>query len=45
MKRTLRTVCEYAREVVTLGLMYMVFFDAIREGDGGRIIVADDSCF
>ena len=31
-------VCEYARDVLTLGLMYMEFADAIREGDGGRIL-------
>lgn len=28
----------YAREVLTLGLFYMEFHDAIREGDGERII-------
>ena len=31
-------VCEYARDVLTLGLLYMEFADAIREGDGGRIL-------
>ena len=30
-------VQEYAREVLTLGLLYMEFVDAIREGDGERI--------
>ena len=27
-------VCEYACNVLTLGLIYMEFCDAIREGDG-----------
>lgn len=31
-------VCEYAQDVLTMGLMYMEFVDAIREGDGGRIL-------
>ena len=31
-------VQEYAREVLTLGLLYMEFADAIREGNGERII-------
>ena len=31
-------VQEYAREVLTLGLLYMEFADAIREGDGEWII-------
>ena len=31
-------VYEYASEVLTLGLLYMEFIDAIREGDGGRIL-------
>ena len=31
-------VCEYAQEVLSLGLLYMEFNDAIREGDGERIL-------
>ena len=31
-------VCEYAQEVLSLGLLYMEFNDAIREGDGKRIL-------
>ena len=31
-------VLEYAREVLTLSLMYAEFSDAIREGDGDRIL-------
>jgi L1 cell adhesion molecule like protein len=32
-------VLEYAREVVSLGLLYMNYRDAIREGDGERILL------
>lgn len=31
-------VLAYAREVLSLGLLYMEFTDAVREGDGGRIL-------
>ena len=31
-------VLEYAREVLTLELLYMEFVDAVREGDGERIL-------
>jgi len=33
------TVLEYARDVLSLGLLYMGFVDAIREGDGSRILL------
>ena len=32
------TVQEYARDTLSLGLLYMEFTDAIREGDGSRIL-------
>ena len=32
------TVYEYAKEVMSLGLLLMEFNDAIREGDGNRIL-------
>lgn len=31
-------VCAYAKEITSLGLLYMEFSDGIREGDGERII-------
>ena len=31
-------VCEYAKEVLTHGLLYMEYQDAIREGDGERVL-------
>ena len=31
-------VLSYTRDVLTLGLLYMEFQDAIREGDGDRIL-------
>ena len=31
-------VLEYARELLTLGLLYMEFIDGVKEGDGERII-------
>lgn len=35
---TTDSVFDYAREVITLALMYAEFHDAIREGDGERLI-------
>ena len=32
-------VLEYACDVLTLGLLYMEFVDAVREGDGERILL------
>ena len=32
------TVLEYARDILSLGLLYMEFMDAIRVGDGSRIL-------
>ena len=32
------SVYEYAREVLSLGLLLLEFVDAIREGDGSRIL-------
>lgn len=37
-KRDVDHVQEYAREVLGLGLLFMEFADATREGDGGRIL-------
>ena len=31
-------VLEYGQEILTLGLLYMEFIDAVREGDGERIV-------
>ena len=31
-------IYEYAKEVISLGLLYMEFQDSIREGDGERVL-------
>ena len=33
------TICDYSCEVLSLGLLYLDFKDAVREGDGDRIIM------
>ena len=33
------TVYDYTREVISLGLLYLNFKDAVREGDGDRVMV------
>lgn len=33
------SVYEYTREVLSLGLLYLAFKDAVREGDGDRVMV------
>lgn len=37
--KTAGRVSEYAREVVSLGLLYLDFKDAVREGDGERVLL------
>lgn len=32
-------VCEHTREVMSLGLLYLDFKDAVREGDGDRVLL------
>ena len=33
------SVYDYTREVISLGLLYLNFKDAVREGDGGRVLL------
>lgn len=33
------TVCDYSNEVISLGLLYLNFKDAVKEGDGDRILI------
>ncbi len=33
-------VVTYARELLTLGLIWLQFYDAVKEGDGDRIVLA-----
>lgn len=38
-KKTVDSVQEYAKEVMTMGCYYLEFQDAIREGDGKRVLM------
>lgn len=38
-------VQEYARDALSLGLLYLEFSDAIKEGDGSRLLRCGAICF
>ena len=37
-------VCEYSVQLLRMCCLYMEFADAIREGDGGRVCGAGNTC-